>query len=440
MKRSIFMCPIEIAGTMLDMHKAFDELGYKSKFLAFYDYPFGNPDDYKARDLNFYFLCVKNFRRNCDNGRMLFARLWQIPEAFAVLWIFVKAILNYDTFVYMYTMSMFGTTHYLKKAQELEFAILKLFRKRIIFWCAGSDTRPEYCSGSYPADTPDNLYKDTVEKRKRIRMVEKYGIMVDNLPSSHLHRKKYINSLAIGQSAYSKSYKENKVQKTDTDRPVIVHAPSRLDAKGTPVIREAIGNIKSKGYDIEYIELHSVSNEDVLRTLQRADIAIDQMYSDTPSAKFATEASSYAVPVIVGSHIADKLKKGYGFSMPPTVVCKPEELEQKLEYLIVHPEERKAIGEKERDFMTSEWNPQAVAKRFIRVVDGDIPNSWIVDPYREGSVWGWGGTKEYVVQRVVSVIERYGMRGLCLSPRQKLYKEYLELYRNYTSGSKLGEG
>ena len=88
-----------------------------------------------------------------------------------------------------------------------------------------------------------------------------------------------------------------------------------------------------------------------------SDIAIDQLYSDTPMAGFAAEAGINGIPVIVGGYYAEVYKKILPGPIPPTVYCKPEELKENLIYLLEHEEERKRIGEEEKKQKSRESCP-----------------------------------------------------------------------------------
>ena len=60
--------------------------------------------------------------------------------------------------------------------------------------------------------------------------------------------------------------------------PVVVHAPSRLQTKGTAIILTALKSLRAQGVAFELRLLQDVPNADVLAALTDADCAIDQTY------------------------------------------------------------------------------------------------------------------------------------------------------------------
>ena len=75
---------------------------------------------------------------------------------------------------------------------------------------------------------------------------------------------------------------------------IITHSPSNYNKKGTVFIREAI-KLLSKEYYIKYIELHGMTNDEVLRHKANSTIFIDQCFAGWYG-KSLIEAIQYGVP------------------------------------------------------------------------------------------------------------------------------------------------
>ena len=78
---------------------------------------------------------------------------------------------------------------------------------------------------------------------------------------------------------------------------LILHAPNHRTIKGTKYIEKAVSNLKSKGLDLELKIIEKMSNEEVIKLIQRADLVIDQLVIGW-YAMFAIEAMSLGKPVI----------------------------------------------------------------------------------------------------------------------------------------------
>jgi hypothetical protein len=62
----------------------------------------------------------------------------------------------------------------------------------------------------------------------------------------------------------------------------VVHAPTSTLAKGTPIVRAVIKNLKEEGFDFDYVELSRARNSEVLKELGSADIVLNEFYSFLP--------------------------------------------------------------------------------------------------------------------------------------------------------------
>ena len=428
-KKRIFLGLQEIAGIMEKLNDAFHEIGIESDFYCIEKYAFASE---KKKDMPL----LRKYRIHTDKKKCAAGEWektwWSIFQMFDILHVFFHALLRYDCFLYIYGRGMFFHNRYLRKIEELEFFLLRLFHKKIIMWLCGSDSRMPYCDGAVVADyNDDKLYSLTKEKAKKIRMLEKYMTLIDGSPSSHFHTKPYLIFNCIGIPMDERE--RVSVDKEEGDKVVILHAPSDQRAKGTGIIRNILKEIKEEGYEFEYIEVSGMPHRVVLEKMAMADMVIDQVYSDTPMAGFAAEAAINGIPVVVGGYYADVYKKVLPDPIAPTVYCNPEELKEKIIYLIEHKEERERIGREEKEYVENNYLATIVAKKFLRIFDGNYPEEWIMNPADNKYIWGWGIDKEEVTKVIVRMVDRYGSDSLCLNKSGILYKKYMRLYKKAKS-------
>ena len=147
-----------------------------------------------------------------------------------------------------------------------------MFRKKTVMWLCGSDSRPPYCNGAIYWIKDWRLRLETQKKMNRVRMLEKYMILLDNSASSHFHSKPYLISHYIGVPIDEKE--KVHVGKKNDGKVRILHAPSKQKGKGTAVIREILKEIKEEGHEFEYIEVSGLPHEVVLEKMAMADIVI----------------------------------------------------------------------------------------------------------------------------------------------------------------------
>lgn len=423
--KRIFLGVQEIAGMMERLNNAFHDMGIKSDFYCMYDYSFvAKRDNIKEPDILIRYRKHTNMIRQAKNRNL--KRFWYLFQMIDIIGILFYSIIHYDKYIYVFGHGMFIYNCYLKHFQELEFWILRLFHKDIIVWCCGSDSRAPYCDCDIYNGNMEQMMLDTKVKSKKIQMLEKYATIIDYSASSHFHTKPYIIYNCVGvpidekEMVYRRKEKNRKL--------TVMHAPSNKEYKGTFIIRKVIEELKEI-VDFEYIEISGMTHDQVLERLCEADIVIDQLFSDTPLAGFATEASINGIPVIVGGYYAQEFVKVRPEPIEPTIYCTPDELKEKLLYLLQYPSECERIGREEQEYVKKNNMSKIVAKKFLNIFDGKIPNEWLFEPQKNEYIWGAGIPKEKVIRNIKYLIEQYGEESLCICDNDNLLKKYIEVYK-----------
>ncbi len=433
-KRRIFLGAQEISGMMERLNNAFHDMGIESDFYCIPEYAF----DLGKKDVP----VLKKFRIHTKKKKYAVGERakawWSFLQMWDILRVFVYALFRYDCFIYIYGNGIFFHNRYLRKIEEVEFFVLKLFRKKMVMWLCGSDARPPYCDGANHFSDIGKVYSVTREKASKIKMLEKYMDLIDYSPSSHFHTKPYLIFNCIGIPVDIKE--KVRIDKKNVDKVRILHAPSDQKAKGTAIVRNIVKEMQEEGYDFEYMEVSGLPHRVVLEKMAMSDIVVDQVYSDTPMAGFATEAAINGVPVVVGGYYAEVYKKVLPDPIAPTVYCNPEELKEKIIYLIEHEEERIRIGEKERAYVEGHCLAETVANKFLRIFDRSYPKEWIMNPSDNDYIWGYGESRETVANEITRLIDRYGTEALCLDKNGVLYKKYVQLYNDTKAGNRVKEG
>jgi glycosyltransferase involved in cell wall biosynthesis len=201
----------------------------------------------------------------------------------------------------------------------------------------------------------------------------------------------------------------------------ILHAPSSKFSKGTADIVKAIENLRSKGYQIELAVLSGVPNSEVRAAIARCDFVVDQLYSDTPMAAFVSEAAAMGKVAIVGGYFQSDIKKYVAEEeVPPSVYVQPEEIEGAIEGLLNNPQRLLELSQEVRRFVETRWSSKAVATRYLRLINDDVPDEWWVDPQSIEYIGGCGVSKTHIAQTVAAIIETYGPSALGVDDKPKL--------------------
>lgn len=408
----------EIAGFYTNLQQGFEELGVHAVFWDLSSHPFqygaGKPLHWFARTVQFV-----NGKRNHTPGSRIFYKLWWagLEKGLRIV-LLVWAIARYDVFI-------FGAkSSFLPGFADL--AVLRFFRKRIIYTFHGSDGRPPYVNGAdLMADhgrTVEACIRLAARKKQDIRKIERYAdVVITHPPYAHFHERRFVTSLSIGNPVRP----GGEPTQAANARVGILHSPSNPEAKGTARIRRAVERLRERGYEFDYVEITGQPNAVVIRELQRTDIVVDQLYSYAPLASFATEASFLGKPAVVGGYVTSDDLGVPADLVPPCEFCRPEEVEDRIEALILNPERRVAAAMRARQFVMKNWAPVEVARRMLRVVRGDIPDDWWFDPQDIRYLHGCCVSEEHARQAVRRVVEKGGVEVLQLGDKAALQRAFV---------------
>jgi len=448
MNQKVFIGVTEIAGYYLNLKRGLRNLGVSCDYVIFFPHPFLYDKDEK------YPLLVKAIRflnKRRSNSKSFLSKLFlRILYDLSVIVYFFTAIFQYDVFIFSFGIGILSGNlriPVLRLLESIELPLLKILGKKVIFNIGhGSEARPPYVDGDKIRlgvhDDINRLYKLTKKMKKNVDRIFKYSSIVIGAPLStyYFSSKPFINWFALGIPYDGRKFGNNfnheseklqgpEVINRNKTSIRILHAPSDPIAKGTEKILKAIERLKAKGYNIELVLIQGQPNEVVIQELQNCDFVVDQLYCDTPMAGLATEAAFFGKPSIVGGYGIDYLRNFVPPDMwPPSKICHPDEIEKAIEDLITNEEERIRLGREAQRFVRGKWNPEAVAKRFLQVISGDIPSEWWVEPRPIFYLWGFGQPKEYTKTLLKKLIGKFGIKSLELSHRPDLEKAYLEIF------------
>ena len=410
----VFLGLQEIAGYNANLKKGFQQLGYNCTFINLSDHPF----DYGGDDTCWLVHILKNLLRKksatprINIGFIIILKL--LILAFKVM-LFVWVLFKHDAFIFIYKSTFFN---------YYELPVLKFFNKIIIYKFVGSDLRPPYINGSFVAASRALNIEDCVKQAQKtkntIKRIEKYATYIISSPSyAHFTERPFILGLIAGLPYTKQCFNLNFLEITDKVR--ILHSPSFPEAKGSIIIRDAISRLKNKGLRIDYVELTGKSNNIVHEELQKCDFVVDQLYSDTPMAGFATEAALYGKPSVVGGYYSSFIGKDIDpVYIPPSVYCNPEDIESAIERLVDDKNYRLDLGKKAQMFVKNNWHPIAVAEKYLRIIQCDVPACWLYNPNKIKYPYGCGINKDKVKELIRAIVCKYGKGALQLYDKPDL--------------------
>jgi glycosyltransferase involved in cell wall biosynthesis len=404
--------PGDVAGYFSRLKTGFDALGVPCEHFAWGENKFSYDTGNYFLKSAYYQAC--SIRKSRHMSIRLIGRLFNMGIKLACL---IYAVIRFDVFIFT------GSSTFLIFR---ELWLLKLLKKKIIVVYFGSDARPPIFSGRHLDDlgnyvSSDGAKRETQSLRGNIQRVEKYSdFVINHTATAQMFSLPFIRWAAVGMPIPKLGNSiEISCKKTTAVR--IVHAPSRPKAKGSDVFRRVINELRQEGYSIEFIELNGVSNATVLQELQKCDLVVDELYSDTPMAMLATEAAMLGKPVVVGGYYAKQFYlDNPDEASPPSIYVEPSEIKSAIEKLIQDVDFRRRKGAQAKVFVSTYWSAENVAQNYLRLIKGDFPRNWISKPEELDYCYGWGLSRESWRRQVKQYIAECGIESLYFEQNRKL--------------------
>ena len=319
-------------------------------------------------------------------------------------------------------------------ANALDIKILRFFKKTIVFFYVGSDSRPPYFVGLHvPDEEMDDLHERTMQTYHRLKRTENLAdIVVANPLSSQFHTGLICIAQTIGNTVDESKLRPGldflaQADSADSSKTTrILHAPSMPALKGTGKIRDAVAALKKDGFDIEYVEITNRPQAEVMVELAKCDIVIDELYSDSHAGVFAIEACAFGRPAVVCGYGALELDRLLpDEAIVPTVFGHPDRLLESVRQILTDAKARRRFEANSRAHF-ERATPQSVAERFLAVIEGEVPNSWYVDAQEIRYVEGVCGPAEQVASNISRYVARFGDGALMLDDKPDLKQRTLE--------------
>jgi len=224
--------------------------------------------------------------------------------------------------------------------QSLQFPILRTARKKSVFHYLGSDIR-----GKSPREL-------AYGKRANAEIVGSYAAL-RWVPEAHV----------VPPGLDLRPFRP--VPPSDNPRPLVVHAPSNRERKGTRYVVEACERL---GLELDIVE--GVPHLAARERYARADIVVDQLNAGWHGV-FALEAMALGKPVVahLDPETVERSAEGYGVRLPIVPATK-ETLADALGPLVQSVALRRQVGADSRSYVEHVHDIDRIADRLIGVYAG----------------------------------------------------------------------
>jgi glycosyltransferase involved in cell wall biosynthesis len=152
------------------------------------------------------------------------------------------------------------------------------------------------------------------------------------------------------------------VPPVERERPLVVHAPSHREKKGTRYIVAACEQLP---VDLDVV--YDVPHREAVERFKRADIIVDQMHYLWHGV-FAIESMAYGKPVVthLDPEAIEQTEQAFGLKVPIVPATK-DDLVEKLRPLVESFELRTRLGREGRAYVERVHDLDRVADRFIEI-------------------------------------------------------------------------
>lgn len=163
----------------------------------------------------------------------------------------------------------------------------------------------------------------------------------------------------------------------------IIHTPNHRGFKGTEFLVDAVERLRREGLQIDLVLLEGISNDEVRREMQQADVLAEQ-FIGIGYALSGIEGMACGLPVMANlEHEAyTRVYRRYGFlDECPVLSTSPETLVDNLRSLVTSPELRETLGragrvfvDKYHSYRTAQYMFGAIYDRILHGRDVDLIN------------------------------------------------------------------
>jgi glycosyltransferase involved in cell wall biosynthesis len=434
----VFLGLTELSGYYSGLQEGFDELGIRCTRIALEAHPYGYRDtDWPRhvgaiRRVEAALAAPRRYRGlRVPPGLARLAALRAARRALRAA-LLLRALATHDVFVLGFARSFLSLR---------DLAVMHRLGKRIVHVFHGSDARPAYIDGAWSrGDVLDarwagRVARTVADQRRSVEAVERHAdVVICHGPMSQLFVRPFVPGLKLGVPVT--------VERADAaagpwhgDGVRVLHCPSDPEAKGTPLIREAVAAVSRAGAPVDYVEISGRPHDEVLTAIAGCDIVIDQLYSDTPLAGVAAEAAWHGKAVLVAGYAAEVWPLGLDDAeVPPGEYCRPEAVADVLEALVRDAERRAAVGDALRRYVEERWRPAAVAGRLLDLARDGVAG-WTVDPRPIVYCQGAGLSEATAQERIRRLVEWQGPSALQLDHKPELREAVLAFARAETVSS-----
>jgi glycosyltransferase involved in cell wall biosynthesis len=270
---------------------------------------------------------------------------------------------GYDIF-HFWMSTFFGGRRY-ANMYGLDLPFIKARGRRIVYRGTGFDLR---IKSQHIANNPHHPfqhgYELAIDEEAQLAYIEYLKQYVDLFIVQDPEMHEFMPQARIVPRAMILDHFEP-VGIAPTDTPLIVHAPSKGLVKGTPMLLQALDELRDEGLSFELKVITEMPHEEALEWYRRADLIVDQLLLGWYGV-LTLEGLALGKPVAV--YVRDDLYERFTPRIP-IANANPDTLKDVLRPLIADYEHRRAVAEHGPEFVRQVHDSRTVAAQLKAIYE-----------------------------------------------------------------------
>jgi len=210
----------------------------------------------------------------------------------------------------------------------------------------------------YTGDSPPNavIHQNLTQINRYIRqaIVQDYEVYDYVAP---YYDKVHVVPIAIDLSSFAPVY-----QPASNKKPLVLHAPTNPDFKGTHLIEKAISELQQT-HQFEYRRIERLNHEEAIKLYRDADIIVDQIRCGSYGL-LSVETMALGKPVI--AYIRDDLVSKFPAELP-IFNSNPDNIKDRIRILLEQPSLRQQLGMQGRKYVEKYHAKEVVVDQLERI-------------------------------------------------------------------------
>lgn len=272
---------------------------------------------------------------------------------------FEEALDRYDIFHFH-----FGETFYPDKR---DLKILKDHGKKLIVNHRGSEARMLSVARSFqnPYVTVKRSWVNEQKIKDNLSQLSEYidhAIVNDYELHAYVapfYKKVHILPHAIDTGKFQPRYPQ------EGARPLLVHAPTHREIKGSKHIIGAVERLQSEGFDFDFKLIEGMAHAEAIELYEKATLVIDQLLIGAYG-HLSVESMAMGKPVVC--FIRDDLQSKYPSALP-IISANPDTIYSTLKELLNNPGYFKSMGKRSREYVMQNHDLNVIAHKLIKIYE-----------------------------------------------------------------------